>query len=861
MAYNTKEVKKDRDGNPISQYYNPTTDEYGIVEGSSGANKVILWDKNGNESEQLDLRPILSTLERLTGTVVSEEDRKSNEKSRQSSESDRESAESTRQSQENTRQDDESQRELNESSRESAENIRETNELDRQNEEDIRKSNEATRQSNESDRKLTETSREDAENLRVSAETDRETEEDIRKSNETTRISKESTREENENIRKSNELDRESNESTRQSNESDRKSSEVIRESNESTRIDNMNIVEGWIANPEQFDGRDLEFTWNGTSLGVRLEGDTEYVYVDLKGETGSIENLNEQHVINALGFTPLSEDSLPDNLETTSGSQDKANQAEQNAKNYTDSEVSTHLADNVSKGEIHGFRLSDGKLEYWNGTDYVRVKGDGYPVGNISNFSAKSDDKQITLTWQDPENVTITDSNGNVITIARWKGTKILRKVGSYPQNENDGVLVVDNGIRNQYEENGFSDVGLANEVEYFYMAFPYTQEDVYTVDESNRISATPIEIKIYGVEIDETNSNPETAVIYTDDAVGFTPASGNNGNFTWGSWESIIKDEFMIKPCVLSNPSGSVNYYLQYDDYTKKEDGTNSNLTSTDGDVMVEFGQELWWKFTRTNDKLRIQLSAKQFDGAIKPAFEIENGYNQVPIYPLFLTQILYLLMFKNLDSQTALGIGKESSGYTATGTRNTSTFCYGTTSNSVNVKFLGMEDYWGNKRWWIDGCFYDASRNMLIGKSNFNNTGSGYENFGQASTGDLGGYIDKVQSGNNTGFIPASTGGSNTTYYSDYGDLSAGGLPDFGGFAGNTAGASGGFYLNSSTASTSSSAIGGRLFYSKNGKIYIGVYLGTTQSSKLRSVSGTTPSDTKTIGTFRTEAKANN
>jgi hypothetical protein len=529
-------------------------------------------------------------------------------------------------------------------------------------------------------------------------------------------------------------------------------------------------------------------------------------------------------------------------------------------------SEVTTHKADDVSQGEIHGFRLTDGKLEYFDGLEWQRVRGDGYPVGNISNFNAKSGDKQITLSWQDPDDVTITDSNDNVITIARWKGTKILRKTGSYPVNENDGVLVVDNGIRNQYLENGFIDTGLQNEVEYFYMAFPYTEEDVYTVDESNRISATPTEIKIYGVEIDENNSNPETSVVYTDDAVGFVPSSGNNGNFNWGSWESIIKEDFSIRPVVLQNLGGTnavVNYELQYDDYTKKADGSNSNLDGTDGDVMIEFGVPLWWKFSRVGSKLKIQLSTKEFDGAVKHAFEIEKGYNQVPIYSLFLTQIIYLLMFKNLDSQTALGRGRvdfSSTNYGTTGRSNTDTFNYGETGGRTHMKFLGMEDYWGNRRWWIDGCFYDSNRNMLIGKGNFNDTGSGYENFGQASASNLGGYIDKIQGTNNTGFIPASTGGSATTYYCDYGTCTNG-LPYFGGNSTN-GDYEGGFFLYSSKASHSHAGIGGRLFYSDgNDKIYIGAYLGVNQNSKLRSVSGQTSHNNATIGAFRTLAKANN
>ena len=42
MAYNTKPIVKDKVGNPISQYYNPDTDSYEPVEGSHGANKVLV---------------------------------------------------------------------------------------------------------------------------------------------------------------------------------------------------------------------------------------------------------------------------------------------------------------------------------------------------------------------------------------------------------------------------------------------------------------------------------------------------------------------------------------------------------------------------------------------------------------------------------------------------------------------------------------------------------------------------------------------------------------------------------------------------------------------------------------------------
>ncbi len=38
---------------------------------------------------------------------------------------------------------------------------------------------------------------------------------------------------------------------------------------------------------PSGIDGKSLEFHWNGTQLGVRVEGESEYQYVDLKGPEG----------------------------------------------------------------------------------------------------------------------------------------------------------------------------------------------------------------------------------------------------------------------------------------------------------------------------------------------------------------------------------------------------------------------------------------------------------------------------------------------------------------------------------------------------------------------------------------------
>lgn len=367
--------------------------------------------------------------------------------------------------------------------------------------------------------------------------------------------------------------------------------------------------------------------------------------------------------------------------------------------------------------------------------------------------------------------------------------------------------------------------------------------------------------EQRIYGVRIDKNNSNPETRVTYIGDAVGFTPMRGNNGDFQWGSWQKVF-ESFEIRPCVLKNKE--VQYYLDPNDFTKKIDGSPANLTGADGDVMIEFGKTLWWKWTDEGDTYTIEVSDKEFEGAVKHAFEIEEGYNLVPYYPLLLTQVLFVIFFKSTDSQTALGRGyvDDNSTFAATGGTNAKGMFYGESTGKQQMKFLGIEDYWGNKFWWIDGLVTDSSRNLLIGKGNFNNSGSGYQSFASGVSSSITGYINSVQGGNEKGFIIKTSSGSATTYYADYGILGSARVARFGGARTDRSYAGFACLPLYIAASDSYVTVGARLFCASNEKTYIGSYLGTSVDGKLRSISGTSePTGSKNIGTFRTEARANN
>ena len=104
-----------------------------------------------------------------------------------------------------------------------------------------------------------------------------------------------------------------------------------------------------------------------------------------------------------------------------------------------------------------------------------------------------------------------------------------------------------------------------------------------------------------IYGFIIDGYESNPDSCVQYISDAIGMTPAHMDYTNdvFDYGSWGNAF---FMPKPCMLKY-DGTVDYYLDPNDYTKKEDGTASDIANTSyaGNAMMEWGQngkKIWLK-----------------------------------------------------------------------------------------------------------------------------------------------------------------------------------------------------------------------------------------------------------------------
>ena len=315
---------------------------------------------------------------------------------------------------------------------------------------------------------------------------------------------------------------------------------------------------------------------------------------------------------------------------------------------------------------------------------------------------------------------------------------------------------------------------------------------------------------LQTYGVSIDLSNSNPETAVTYTDDAIGMTPGSSD-----WYNTPIFSK----IRPCLFKE--GKVVGYLNPNNFAKFEDGTDADITSgAAGDVMIEI-PKIGYKISKNGTTLNVQITEdpnKKSEGFCYYAhtrdsegdrdnlyigaflgslvddklrslsgqtplhnstisafrtFATANGarYDQLAFYPLTLLQCLYLIQYKNLNSQAALGYGYV--GMTAptnTGATIAKGMNYGLPTQQLQMKFLGIEDFWGNLMQWVDGLRTGGTY-ILTSFKDFNDTGSGYTERAQVSENKLFGFMGEPQGDNESAFVIEKTGGSTTTYFSDY------------------------------------------------------------------------------------------
>lgn len=535
--------------------------------------------------------------------------------------------------------------------------------------------------------------------------------------------------------------------------------------------------------------------------------------------------------------------------LKTVQGSVDTV----QSGLNIIQTSLNEHELVNVSSETgIHGFRFFNDILQFYNAESggWIDIETGGGSGGiapsNVKNTKIKIGNSKLTLFWSDPGDTIV---EGQIL--CTWKGTKLIQKVGSYPENVNDGTLVVDNQSLDAYATDGFEINNLTNGTTYYFALFPYSDKNAINMNEGNRLMGTPQPYKKMTVKVDLANSNPSTCITYADDAVGMTPGSVDWDSF-FGHYPVLFKDGVEV---------GKLNR----NNFAQFEDGTTADITSGNaGDVMIAFprrgvkistvGNILTISMTDDPDNAEFEYLAhtrgstrkeKFYLGAYKGVnlssklrsisgktptasqtigtFRTQakangNGYENSGFYQLVFRQVMYLLKYKNLDSQTAIGRGfvDGNSAATTTGNTNAKGMDFGETTGKLQMKLFGLEDFWGNIWEWIDGIVTDSSWNMLTATDNFNDAGTGYENQGKGASANVSGYLTKPQGTTKTGFLAKECGGSETTYFCDYAYLYSSCVASFGGNW-SYASYAGAFHLHvSSTASNSSANVAARLMF---------------------------------------------
>lgn len=481
------------------------------------------------------------------------------------------------------------------------------------------------------------------------------------------------------------------------------------------------------------------------------------------------------------------------------------------------------------------------------------KINGTGWKLSAPTNVAVVNFDEAAKITWTDPDDVVI---NGGIA--AAWAGTKVIRKEGSAPTSPTDGVEVVNETTRNQYQNTPVVDTGLTNGVTYYYGIFPYTDLGVYnlqsvtsfipaeiipdapvinsiqgsdhtatiaftsasaeasvkfvfkigsaptspsdgttfspfttspavitgltndthyyvaayaytalrTSEKSNVVEVTPGEYVQFAFHYSENDSS-QASVTY--------PAGYDNSDYTdtfyvnlstgvphYGDWDKTDeKNKWLFpKPCMLKY-DGTVDYYLDENDETKKEDGTASDVANSSyaGNAMVEWGQDgrkLYWKIVPDSDGkgFIFVIASAQVDNDMQPW----NHYNckgeiaehfYTPIYfgssdgtrlrsisggtnyvnnaataeltlakannltsdeiwntevycDFLLTAMLCILISKSTNSQAKFGYGRCSSSNQSAigqGTMNGKGMFFGKSDQTSGVKVFGMENPWGN------------------------------------------------------------------------------------------------------------------------------------------------------------------
>ena len=413
--------------------------------------------------------------------------------------------------------------------------------------------------------------------------------------------------------------------------------------------------------------------------------------------------------------------------------------------------------------------RYYQGKLEYYNASTQTwietSVTPDNVYIFNMIPQSIKHicgiydvEKGHYKLMFEEPDDTVI---EGQVACVV--EKVIICRKLGCDPTDENDGTIVTTITRPNfgTYKNDWYVDDSFTPNMgeEWYYKAFPVNTTGFANKAYDNSTGGLFAKnYYMFGFNINQSESDPFDMITYIADNKKFKNVfmDYTADKFSYGSW----RDAFIIpRPCML-NTDGTVAYYLDPDDYTLSEDGTESDVTNIDfdGNTMVEFNK-IYWKCVNNDDgSANYYFSDKKVDDTFKCWSNIDENGNEIdhfycaaydgslhndkmrslsgvaPMasknrqqeldyahannpddvhiyetltfadYQLF--TLLCILISGTTDSQAAFGTGNNNSylnesnnGVKNTGTLDNKGMFWGSQDNKSCVKVFGIENPWGN------------------------------------------------------------------------------------------------------------------------------------------------------------------
>ncbi len=358
------------------------------------------------------------------------------------------------------------------------------------------------------------------------------------------------------------------------------------------------------------------------------------------------------------------------------------------------------------------------------------------YPDAPTSS-SVKAGNATAVVTFELPENAT---------------GAKIAYST-QQPESTATPYGTVISGVTSPY-----TIAGLTNDIPYYITVYSTNAKGRDTAGET--LTAAPKAAVLFGFIIDQGESDPDSMITYIEDNKDFVPAHMDyeNDRFDYGSWGDVwfIKG---LKPCML-NYDGTVAYELDPNDYTKKKDGTASDVANADfpGNAMIGIPKTYWkivdngdgtanvyicdtkldedfvcWSHIDNNGdeidycymacydgdairgRLRSISGSNTFMGRSAEENDILAKVNNVTddeiwgalIYSdLTLIRLLIMLISKSTYSQEKFGAGNTASyisasntGVVSTGSLDKKGLFWGSNENKAGVKIFGIENLWGN------------------------------------------------------------------------------------------------------------------------------------------------------------------